>query len=115
MRCSYSCGVDHHSDFLQEQIFGCQTSWFSRQGAVQEPDSAEYNPSAREREKWGFCWVYGMWTRESTKDENKSLKFAEASQCWWHSGCGLEDSLSGLLSPSVMGLLHMQQLALKIA
>lgn len=51
MRCSYSCGVDHLSDFLQEQIFGCQTSWFSRQGAVQEPDSAEYNPSAREREK----------------------------------------------------------------
>lgn len=51
MRCSYSCGVDRHSDFLQEQILAFRLLCSEDKGAGQEPDECN-SPEARcEREK----------------------------------------------------------------
>lgn len=97
--------------FLSGADFCFQTSWFLREGAVQEPDSPECSSSAAcEQKKYGFSWVCGMWTHEGAKDENQSLEICWGIQCWWQSHRAQWQLLWATV-PTVVGLLPVQQLA----
>lgn len=118
MRCSYSCGVDHHPDTLQGQILAFRL--LSSQDKELCRNLTVPSVTLLKLVNMKMRLLPGLWDEhhEGAKDENKSFKFAEVSHCWWQSHRAQwqwpEGSLSGLPLPSPMALLPVQQLALEI-